>query len=455
MLAKSENLKGCFKAPQKPALGRSQQQQQQEQLVDKEAVGGGGDRVVEESEREDSVARAEEQKKGPIEQQETGDAGDASHAEPSAMEEAENAFTDDLVDEKIKSEAESVLELLDKERKDIELRLHSSKSSVRRKSSKDLLDEDLQMPRIPAVYYEPKDTSRMTQTELRRERLLRRHLKAKFCPSPPEHLLQKMLQRAEGSAAAAAKKSRPRERPWAQSPYPRPFEETMEARKLRNVFSQDSTKCTIHKSPYLQPQVRFHTRDPGNRPGVTEGTYLLARPQPDGSVAMETKHVGQPAIEGTVTYRFSEELLKARQGISKPPLAGITSKELRPPSMVLDLEPFENFPKTKLNFAHMPQVRERAAMVKRRYINKVRTERSEIICNFRDRFRDQMRQNATPQKTQQRLVEMLNRFVPPMKQRQPQHERLLRRRPRQLPPLVTTVGRRGGGGGEGGESRRI
>ena len=42
------------------------------------------------------------------------DAGDASHAEPSAMEEAENAFTDDLVDEKIKSEAESVLELLDK-----------------------------------------------------------------------------------------------------------------------------------------------------------------------------------------------------------------------------------------------------------------------------------------------------------------------------------------------------
>lgn len=133
MLAKSENLKGCFKAPQKPALGRSQQQQQQQQLVDKEAVGGGGDRVVEESEREDSVARAEEQKKGPIEQQETGDAGDASHAEPSAMEEAENTFTDDHVDEKIKSEAESVLELLDKERKDIELRLHSSKSSVTKK----------------------------------------------------------------------------------------------------------------------------------------------------------------------------------------------------------------------------------------------------------------------------------------------------------------------------------
>lgn len=415
----------------------------------KDAIGGSGDRPIEDESSDVSVEgekeKGEEQKTVPT-LESIGDKGDGGIEEAKAElveDMSTNALDDDLQDDlKTKIESESVLRLLDKERKDIELRLHSSKSTIRaRKGLTDDLDEDLQMPRIPAVFYEPKDTSKMTDRELRRERILRQHLKEKFFPSPPEHVLEKMLRQKEG-ATAAAKKSKPRDRPWAQTPFERPFEDTIEGRRLRNAFNKDSTKCSQHKSPYLQPQARFHTRDPGNRPGVTEGTWMVARPQLNGTVAMETKHVGQPAIEGTVTYRFSDELLKARQGISKPPWSGLRSRELRPPTMALDLEPFENFSPTKVNYAHLPQVRERAAMVKRRYVDKVRSERSEINSDFRARFQDQMRSNATPQKTQQRLVEMLDRYVPPFKQ-QPQQVKpdglLRRRRQNQLPPLLSTI----------------
>merc|ERR1719369_870553 len=110
--------------------------------------------------------------------------------------------------------------------------------------------------------------------------------------------------------------------------------------------------------------------------------------------------------------------------------------------MVLDLEPFENFPKTKMNFAHIPQVRERAAMVKRRYVDKVRGERADIITDFRDRFRNQMQMNSTPPKTQQRLVEMLDRYVPPPKRREGQ------RRPGALLPPLSSISK--GQGGRGG-----
>ena len=43
------------------------------------------------------------------------------------------------------------------ERKEIELRWHHSKSMFRpKKTFRDVLDDDLRMPRIPAVFYEPK-----------------------------------------------------------------------------------------------------------------------------------------------------------------------------------------------------------------------------------------------------------------------------------------------------------
>lgn len=435
----------------KPSPQQQQNQAQQQQQrrfrdnVERDAAGDVGDQkpvgeatVLPKNQTENQITEAEEHRVAATETQEKeNDSLDTLGAEIHEQE-TEDASSNALVDERTKREAESVLELLDKERKEIELRLHSSKSSVRTRKSytKNLFDDDLQMPRLPAVYYEPKDTSKMNTEQLRRERLLRRHLKEKFFPTPPQHIVEKMLlqkSRADGegtaseAATAAAALRKHRDRPWAQTTCPIHYDDTTEAQRLRSVFAQDSTKCALHKSPYLQPQARFHTRDPGNRPGVTEGTWLLARPKPDGTIAMETKHVGQPVIEGTVTYRFSDELLKARQGISKPPWRGPTCRELRPPSMVLDMEPFESFPKSNLNYAHLPQVRERAAMVRKRYIDKVRLDRSDIVSHFRGRFQDQMSVNETPLKTQQRLVEMLNRYVPATKLLQQQQQQKTRR----------------------------
>lgn len=310
------------------------------------------------------------------------------------------------------------------------------------------MEEDLLMPALPVFYYEPKDTSRMNSEELRRERILRRHLKSKFFPTPPPHMLEKLLEKQQrrqqqheppelqqllqqqqsgGKGTKSARSfMRQRERPWATGSSAS-FEESVEAQKIRNVFLEDSKKCAFHKSPYLQPQARFHTRDPGNRPGVTEGTWLLARPQPNGLVAMETKHVGQPAPEGTVTYRFSKELLKAREGISKGPWSGPTVEELRPPPLALDLRPFEDFPKSKLNFAHLPEVRQRADIVRARYVNKVRSKRAAVSSDFRVKFYDQMRHDVTPLKTQQRLTEMLDRYVPRGPQLSPRRPPLLGR----------------------------
>jgi len=168
---------------------------------------------------------------------------------------------------------------------------------------------------------------------------------------------------------------------------------------------------------------------------VTEGTWLLARPQPNGQVAMETKHVGQPAPEGTVTYRFSKELLKAREGISKGPWSGPTIEELKPLPLGLDLRPFEDFPKSKLNFAHLPEIRQRADIVRARYVNKVRSKRSAVRSDFRVKFYDQMRHDVTPLKTQQRLTEMLDRYVP----RASQSTRRPLPRGRPLSPVATSA----------------
>jgi len=177
-------------------------------------------------------------------------------------------------------EAESVLELLDKERREIEFQLQASKSSSSRRINH-MMEEDLLMPALPVVYYEPKDTSRMNSEELRREKILRRHLKSKFFPSPPPHMLEKLLQKQQrrqdqqqqqqpqqqspGGKGMKSTRSlmRQRERPWA-SGLSNSFEDSVEAQKIRNVFLEDSKKCAFHKSPYLQPQARFHTRDPGN-----------------------------------------------------------------------------------------------------------------------------------------------------------------------------------------------
>merc|ERR1719193_3057281 len=239
--AKSEPLKSSFKAPQRPTLGKTYQQQQQQQKKSsspqqmvKDAIGGSGDRPIEDESSDVSVEG--EKEKGEVQKnvptlESIGDKGDGGIEEAKAElveDMSTNALDDDLQDDlKTKIESESVLRLLDKERKDIELRLHSSKSTIRaRKGLTDDLDEDLQMPRIPAVFYEPKDTSKMTDRELRRERILRQHLKEKFFPSPPEHVLEKMLRQKEG-ATAAAKKSKPRDRPWAQTPFDRPFEDTI------------------------------------------------------------------------------------------------------------------------------------------------------------------------------------------------------------------------------------
>ena len=53
----------------------------------------------------------------------------------------------------------------------------------------------------------------------------------------------------------------------------------------------------------------------------------------------------------------------------------------RPLPLGLDLRPFEDFPKSKLNFAHLPEIRQRADIVRARYVNKVNLfKRAEASC---------------------------------------------------------------------------
>ena len=68
-----------------------------------------------------------------------------------------------------------------------------------------------------------------------------------------------------------------------------------------------------------------------------------------------------------------------------------------------------------------------------------------IISDFRGKFHDQMNVDATPAKTQKRLVEMLDKYVPPTPTRlPPTRSRLSVRRPlpqTHRPPSLESLSR--------------